>query len=184
MALDAIIEAVLFYQAEPTTFSALASLLSEDETAIASAVATLKETLSKRGIRLLVSDDTVALVTSPEASGVIEKLRKEEYSGELTKAAAETLAIILYQGPISRFEIDYLRGVNSAFTLRNLLIRGLIEKIQNPKDKRGFLFKTSPALLAHLGLTEVTELPEFDKVKHELDTFKREQSELSADPVL
>jgi segregation and condensation protein B len=172
MSLSTNLEAVLFFKGEAVSFNELARIFSVPADEVHNAALTLKDDLTSRGVRVLLTDDSAALVTAPDASELIETLRKEEYAGEITKAAAETLAIVLYQGPLQRFEIDYLRGVNSAFTLRNLLIRGLIEKIPNPEDKRGFLYRPSADLLAHLGLTGVTELPEFDKVKRELETFK------------
>ena len=84
----------------------------------------------------------------------------------------ETLSIILYQGPISRSDIDYIRGVNSQFILRNLLIRGLIERIDNPNDARSFLYKVSINLLANLGINKIEELPEYEQVKKDIDLFK------------
>lgn len=172
MSLATNLEAVLFFKGEAVSFEELAHLLRVSVEEVSGAISALKEELGSRGVRILLTHDSAALVTAPEASSLIEALRREEYSGEITKAAAETLAIVLYQGPLQRFEIDYLRGVNSTFTLRNLLVRGLIEKIPNPQDKRGFLYRPSADLLAHLGLTSVTELPEFDKVKRELEAFK------------
>jgi segregation and condensation protein B len=74
---------------------------------------------------------------------------------DLGKAGLETLSIILYQGPISRAEIDYIRGVNSNFILRNLLIRGLIERVENPHDQRSFLYKPTLELISYLGLSKI-----------------------------
>jgi segregation and condensation protein B len=181
MSIETKLEAILFFRGEATSFDELARILQVTLDEAREGTARLKESLAGRGIRVLITDDSAALVTAQEVSEFIETLRKEEYAGEITKAAAETLAIVLYQGPLQRFEIDYLRGVNSTFTIRNLLIRGLIEKVPNPNDKRGFLYKASADLLAHLGLTEVTELPEFDKVKRELEAFKASQVESAAD---
>jgi len=97
-------------------------------------------------------------------------MRKSELKADIGKAGAETLAIILYQEPISRAEIDKIRGVNSSFILRNLLIRGLIERNQN-KATNSFQFKISPQLLSHLGVTHKHELPDFAKVVDALEKF-------------
>jgi chromosome segregation and condensation protein ScpB len=75
------------------------------------------------------------LGTVPEASELIEKIIKDELTRELGKSSLETLTIILYKSPIAKPEIDYIRGVNSNYILRNLLVRGLVEKISNPKDQ-------------------------------------------------
>jgi hypothetical protein len=103
----------------------------------------------------------VTLTTVPQVSTLIEKITKEELSKELSKAALETLAIVLYKGPIARSEIDYIRGVNSTFILRNLLIRGLVEKIDNPNDQRSFLYGTTLATLEYLGISSSSELPKY-----------------------
>ncbi len=80
------------------------------------------------------------------------------------------MTIVLYRGPIARSQIDYIRGVNSTFTLRNLLIRGLIERIPNPKDSRGFLYRPTFDLMNHLGITRIENLPEYAKVVTETQT--------------
>ena len=105
-------------------------------------------------------------------SSLIEKLTKEELMKDLGKAGLETLSIILYQGPLPRAEIDYIRGVNSQFILRNMLIRGLIEKVENPADRRSFLYKPTMQLLAHLGLSSTSSLPDFDVVRKNIEAFK------------
>ena len=73
-------------------------------------------------------------------------------SSEIGKAGLETLAIVLYNGPVSRREIDYIRGVNSSFILRNLCVRGLVEREADSKDQKIFKYRSSLNLLAHLGI--------------------------------
>ena len=119
------------------------------------------------------------LTTITEASELIKQITKEELTKDLGKAALETLAIVLYQGPISRADIDYIRGVNSSFILRNLMIRGLIERMNNPNDPRGYLYRPTFELLSHLGITSVKELPEFDTVQENLTDFMRKNEEES-----
>ena len=115
------------------------------------------------------------LGTAKELSPLIEQLTKEELTKDLGKAGLETLSIILYQGPITRADIDYIRGVNSQFIVRNLLIRGLVERVENPKDARSFLYKTTLDLLSHLGISKIEELPEYAQVREDIDGFKRAQ---------
>jgi segregation and condensation protein B len=81
----------------------------------------------------------------------------------------ETISIIAYKGPVSRAEIDYIRGVQSNFILRNLQIRGLVEKITNEKDHRSFLYRPTFELLQFLGVSRIEDLPEYDKVKAEFE---------------
>lgn len=176
ISLDAKIEAILFYKSEPISIDALSKILRADKSDIRTSLETLKEKLQGRGITLLLKDDEVLLGTAPEASALIETIIKEELSRDLGKAGLETLSAILYQGPITRAELDYIRGVNSTFILRNLLIRGLIEKIPNPKDQRSFLYRPTFDLLSLLGITRVEDLPEYDKVRLEIEAFHAKET--------
>jgi segregation and condensation protein B len=173
MTLDAQIEAILFWKAEPVSVKKLASILEKNEAEIREAVAILRtNVLANRGLTLIELEDEVTLGTAKDLSFLIEKLTKEELMKDLGKAGLETLSIILYQGPIPRAEIDYIRGVNSQFILRNMLIRGLIEKVENPADRRSFLYKPTMELLAHLGLSAVSSLPDYETVRKNIETFK------------
>ena len=175
--LDAKIEAILFFKSEPVSISALSKILHADEQEIITSIGILKEKLYGRGIALLSKNEEVLLGTTAEASVLIENLMKEEISRDLGKAGLETLSAVLYQGPITRAELDYIRGVNSTFILRNLLIRGLVEKIPNPKDQRSFLYRPTFELLAHLGITRVADLPEYDTVRNEIAAFHITETE-------
>jgi segregation and condensation protein B len=112
------------------------------------------------------------LGTSKELSPLIEKLTKDELTRDLGKAGLETLSIVLYQGPLARADIDYIRGVNSQFILRALLIRGLVERIDNPKDARSYLYKPTLDLLSHLGVSKIADLPEYEQVRKDIEGFK------------
>lgn len=177
------LEAVLFWKAEPLSIKKLSTLLNTDENTIKDGLKTLEQNLEGRGIVLVQTDNEIMLGTAKEASSLIEQLTKEDLARDLGKAGLETLSIILYQGPISRADIDYIRGVNSQFIIRNLLIRGLIERTENT-DSRGFLYKSSLDLLSHLGLTKITDLPEYDKVRSEINSFRQspETTETSDTP--
>ena len=167
------IEALLFWKAEPVSIKKLASLLGKSEEEIKAALIFLRGALSERGITLIQLENEVTLGTAKEASELIESLTKEELTKDLGKAGLETLSIILYQGPISRAEIDYIRGVNSQFILRNLLVRGLIERIDNPKDQRSFLYKPTLQLLSFIGISKIEDIPEFEIVKKDIENFKQ-----------
>jgi len=141
MQLDSKIEALLFYKGEAMKIKELIKLLGADQDAVENALKDLKEKLVGRGVELVRKDEEVILATTSGMADLIEQIRKDELTKDLGKAGAETLAIVLYKGPITRAGIDYIRGVNSTFILRNLLIRGLIEKVSNPTDQRSFLYK-------------------------------------------
>ena len=171
--LDKKIEALLFWKGEPMKLKKIADMLSVSEEEIKNSIQILKEKLEGRGVSLMEKEDEVMMVTAGECSELIEKLTKEELSKDLGKAALETLSIILYQGPIKRSELDYIRGVNSQFILRNLLVRGLIEKIADPKDARTFVYKPSFELLAHLNVKSIEELPDYEAVRKDIESFKK-----------
>lgn len=166
------IEAILFWKAEPVSIQKLAQLLNTDIRSIKNGLVELENSLQGRGTTLVQTNEDVMLGTSKETSSLIEQLAKDELDHDLSKAGLETLSIVLYQGPISRADIDYIRGVNSQFTLRILLIRGLVERVDNPTDARSFLYKPTVALLSHMGLSKLEELPEFEKIKKEIEQFK------------
>ena len=171
MNLEQKIEAILFFKAEPIKISKLAQILEVTETEINQALELLKNSLTNRGLKIILNAEEVELVTAPEISSVIERLTKEELSKDLGRAGLETLSIVLYQGPIAKAMIDHIRGVNSSFILRNLQIRGLVEREVNQKDARSFSYKPTTELLAHLGITTIDELPEIDKVKAEINSI-------------
>lgn len=165
--LVAAIEAVLFVYGEPMEIKKIAKLVKADETAVKEALKNLEqEFLSEnRGLKLIFSGDKIQLATKPEFSSFLENFIKEEFKENLTPAALETLSLIAYLGPVSRSQIDYYRGVNSAFILRSLLIRGLIERSADPKRANVYLYEVSFDLLKYLGISKVEELPEYPQFK-------------------
>jgi segregation and condensation protein B len=177
-ALTAQVEAILFWKAEPIHIKKLATLCGSTYQEIVVAVGELraKYEASGHGITLIENgtgdDIEVTLGTAPALSPIIEKLTKDELMRDLGKAGLETLSIILYQGPISRAEVDYIRGVNSQFIIRNLLVRGLVERRDNPKDMRSYLYAPTMELIAHFGVNKIADLPEYETVRKDIEAFK------------
>lgn len=170
MPIDILIEGLLFYKSAPQKKATVLKLFGITSEELSNALTVLKDRLKSGATRLIETDTDLQLVTAPELAPVIEALRKNELRADIGKAGAETLAIILYQGPISRAEIDRIRGVNSSFILRNLQIRGLIER-GGGEQGSGFRYLITPALLAHLGVTHVHELPDFARIADALEKF-------------
>lgn len=169
MNLDVLIEALLFYKAVPQSKQKLIKLFAVPENEFTDALKILKNRLEQGATRLIETEDQIQLSTAPELSEFIESLRKQDLTGDIGKAGAETLAIILYREPIARVEIDRIRGVNSSFILRNLLMRGLI--IRESITGHGYQFRISPSLLQHLGVTNKQELPQFSEFMNAIDAF-------------
>ncbi len=165
--LSAAIEAILFVYGEPMEIKKISKLLKIDSSAVKDALKNLEQEFSNenRGLSLIFSGEKVQLATKPDFTSFLEDFIKEEFKENLTPASLETLSLIAYLGPISRAQIDYYRGVNSSFILRNLLIRGLVDRRPDEKRSNVYLYEASFDLLKYLGITKVEELPEFEKFK-------------------
>ena len=122
----------------------------------------------------MVVDDgkQVELRAAPQVAELIEKVRKDEYAREVGKAGQEVLAAVMYRGPLTRSEIDFIRGVNSSQTLRTLTMRGLMRKIPNPKDSRSFLYESTTELLSTLGVSRAQDLPDYQDVRDKLQKLE------------
>lgn len=177
MQLASALIAILYYKGEPTSYEDLAKLTRSSKKEIADELEEVRSLLAPTGLSVTSTYDSVELRTAKDAHELIERIRKEELSRDLGKAGLETLSIILYKGPSTRADIDYIRGVNSTAILRNLLIRGLIEKLPNPNDQRSFLYRPSHDLFGHLGITHTEEMPGYKDIQAELDAFNREDAE-------
>jgi len=172
MSLENQIEAILLFKNEPISFRELSKIFSVTSEDIKEAVKNLKIFYENRGIVLVDNGEELIFGTHPQTSELIEKLQKDEISRDLGRAGLETLSIILYRGPISRREIDYIRGVNSGFIIRNLLIRGLIERSESEAGERSFSYKATLELLRFLGIKNRQELPNFETAFKKIEEFK------------
>jgi segregation and condensation protein B len=164
MELESKIEGLLFYKGEDVAVNKLAELLSVTTDEVEIALKKLEESLNGRGLVLVRKDDRVVLGITGELSPLIESIRKDEITKELSKATLETLSIVLYKNGVSRSEVDYIRGVNSSFILRNLLVRGLIEKVIDSKDNRRILYRPTFETLSYMNITSINQLPNYDQV--------------------
>lgn len=166
------IEALLFISGGGMTLHALATRLKQSESDIKRAVEALKAHLKESHDLVIVEHDhTVGLATSSHISSLVEEFAREEFSGDLTRSALETLAIVAYKGPIRRADIDYIRGVNSSFMIRNLLMRGLIERARDENDSRSYAYRVSTEFLKFLGLTSLEDLPDYGTLAERLEEF-------------
>lgn len=123
----------------------------------------------ERGLALLITPEEIQLVTKPQFGDLLLSFLKEELHEELTPATLEALSLIAYGGPISRARLDFLRGVNSTFTLRTLRVRGLVERIPDPLMPHSFLYDITQECLRHLGASSREALPRYAEFKVHLD---------------
>ena len=160
LTLAAKIEAMLFVSAEPVPVAQLAAALDVNSTVVERGLKELEEAFASRGLRLQRNAGRVQMTTAPEIASLVEKFLGLEATTHLSRAALETLAIIAYQQPVTRPQVDSIRGVNSDAMLKSLLSKGLVQESGRTEGPgRPILYSTSPEFLQHFGLSSIAELP-------------------------
>lgn len=166
--LKSIIESVLFLSGEPVRISKLAKVTGAKMPEVENALMVLGNDYSNgRGMVIIRKEDFVQMATSPDNATYLDELIKSEIQENLSKAALEVLSIVAYRGPIMRLDVEAIRGVNCSFTLRSLMMRGLLERIENPKDNRSYLYNVSFEFLKKLGLQNIKDLPDFEMLSRD-----------------
>ena len=163
--IKSIIESLMLVSAKPLAMDEIAKFLELDEEAVKKAIAELVEKYDQAdsGIQVAINGKKVQFTTNPANADSLYKYFKEELSSELSRPALETLTIIAYRQPISKEELEQIRGVNCSMIIRNLLIKGLIE-LEDTKDSLVPLYSVTMDFLRHLGISSVEELPDFTKL--------------------
>jgi len=159
------VEALLFLSEEPVKIDKLSIVLSISIDEAEALVGELKNDLAsaRRGLQIFEVAGGYQMGTLPELAPYIEKAFSEDVSSNLSTAALEALAIIAYKQPVTRIEIESIRGVRSEHVLENLLKRKLI-KISGRKEGPGrpLLYNTTPDFLKYFGLKELSDLPSLE----------------------
>ena len=164
LSLAAQVESLLFVADAPVPVSRLAEALDATPGQVEQALAELEAATSGGGLRLQRDGTRVQLVTAPEAAPTVERFLGLEARTRLSRAALETLAIIAYSQPLTRPEIEAIRGVSSDSVLRTLLSLGMIEEVgRAPTVGRPILYGTTFEFLQHFGLRSRNELPPLDQ---------------------
>ncbi|WP_249871907.1 SMC-Scp complex subunit ScpB [Oceanobacillus saliphilus] len=161
--LKAIVEGLLFASGdEGMTLKQICKVLELPESAVQHIIEELKYDYERkdRGLMMMQSHEVLHLTTKPEHSSYFKKLLELPQASRMSQAALETLAIIAYQQPITRTEIEEIRGVKSDRPVQTLLSRALIEETGRKETVgRPILFRTSKDFLTYFGLTSLEELP-------------------------
>jgi segregation and condensation protein B len=158
--LAAKIEAMLFVSAEPVSVAQLSQALDVTASVVERGLKELDEVLLTRGLRLQRNAGRVQLTTAPELAPLVELFLGLEATTHLSRAALETLAIIAYQQPCTRPQVDSIRGVNSDGMMKSLLSKGLVQESgRTDGPGRPILYSTTPEFLQHFGLGSITERP-------------------------
>lgn len=165
------LESLLFISSKPLSVKEIAELLEvkakEVEETLEQIAHQYKE--QNRGFILIKNNSQYQLTTAPENAELISKFLKEETSGELSQPSLEALTIIAYRGPITKLELERIRGVNCSLILRNLLIRGLVEeKVDKHKNETFYLVTLD--FIKFLGVSSIEDLPDYEKL-HRVETL-------------
>jgi segregation and condensation protein B len=158
--LHALLESILFVASDPVPVTVLATALDVKADRVEDALKILSEEYWKRGLQILRMGDRIHITTSPRAAQAVEKFLGIEHTIGLSRAALETLAILAYKQPLTRPQIDSIRGVNSDSVLENLIAKNLVEETGRTEGPgRPILYGTTEDFLRHFGLGSVAELP-------------------------
>ncbi len=180
MNLSSSLEALLFVAAKPLKVKDLADFTKTKPEQVINALDKLVEdyNASERGLAIIKQGSSYQMVTAPKQASLIKEFVKDETMGELTRPSIEALTIIAYRGPITKLDLDRIRGVNCALILRNLLMHGLIEA-QFDKKKNENYYNITLDFIRFLGIKDVIELPNYTKLSTD-DTLDKilEQPEM------
>lgn len=171
------IESLLFVSSEPISLAQLKKMCDSKKGDIEVALDCLREKYKNQkdcGIIFIESGDKYQLSSHPDNAKLVKDFLKSDATGELTEPALETLTIIAYRGPITKPELEQIRGVNCSLILRNLLIRALIERTDGSKTDMP-RYRVTHEFIKFLGISQVSELPDYQKLSsHEtLDQILR-----------
>jgi len=158
--IPAALEALLFVSAEPVAPSQLATVLELSTSAVEQGLKELDGELQSRGLRLQRHGGRIQLTTAPEMAETVERFLGLEATSRLSRAALETLAIVAYQQPVTRPQIEGVRGVSSDGVMKSLLGKGLVQEVGRTEGPgRPILYGTAPDFLQHFGLNSLMDLP-------------------------
>ena len=169
------LEALLFYYGEPIHMKKICAILDlkdKEFEEVLEVLSTKLEHDGERGLFILQKEGLIQLVTKPIFGEVLQKIVEKDLKEELTPTAVETLSIIAYIGPLGRAELDYIRGVNSSFILRSLVLRGLVWRRESKRRGGFYDYEVSFDFLKHVGLGGAAELPEYDKYQKILQRLR------------
>lgn len=164
--LSVVLESVLFVASEPVTAAQLARSLNVSEAEVQAELANLAEhyRTSGRGLRLQWLNGKVQLVTAPTAAPYVEAFLNLDATTRLSPPALETLAIVAYRQPVTRAQIEAIRGVDCASVLRSLVQRGLIAEVGRLESVgRPILYGVTEMFMQHFGLSDLKDLPPLEE---------------------
>lgn len=161
---------LLYLSGDPLSFKKMSELLEVTEADILQQLPVVKEKLESIGLTLLITETEATVVTKSEHAQLVESFRKDELKGDLTPATLQVLTLVAYFGEITREQISYIRGVQSAQSIRTLLVRGLV-------SRSGENCRLTSDAFQMLGITKKEELPEYERLSLEFRKKLNEKEE-------
>lgn len=159
------IESLLLVAGKPVSLKEIANNIGKSVAEVQNEINSLIEEYKNRGFRIIKKDEKYLLVSAQENAELVAKFLNEELRYELSAAALETLAIIVYKQPITRAEIENIRGTDCSRILRVLMIRGLIEEVGRKESPgRPILYGTTVKMLTYLGIESEDQLPKMEGI--------------------
>ena len=170
MSVKSEIESLLFVSSRPLSAKRLAEATGHSKDEVKKALEALAAEYDAReesGVILLRNGDEIQLATAPDHAEMVKAYLKDESFGELTRPALETLTIVGYRGPLTKAELEQIRGVNCSLILRNLMIRGLVETEGGKADDAGApaTYRVTFDFLRYLGIRQMSELPDYESLR-------------------
>ncbi len=159
------VESILFVMTKPISLKDLAKLVNRSTTEVEVVLEKLKDEYNRinKGIHILFVEQEVQMVINPANAKLIKNIVKEEIVSELTQPQLETLTIIAYRGPITKLELEQIRGVNCSLILKNLIIKDLIKVKEDTVIEKN-KYWISPKFMRHLGINELEDLPDYENL--------------------
>lgn len=165
MSIKSQIESLLFIAAKPLSLNDLNKILSKDKKEIEKALIELRDIYhqNESGLQIIEQSKKYQMVSSADNAKLVQKYLEDETSGELSQPSLEALTIIAYRGPISKTELERIRGVNCSLILRNLLLRGLIEE-KSSASSEDRIYNVSLDFIRFLGIESIKQLPDYQRL--------------------
>lgn len=170
--LKSILESILLVAEKPVSAKELSACSGAMLSDVQKTLAELIDQYKDRGMKVIKKGEYFSLVTAPENAEAVSRFLNEELRHDLSEQALEVLSIITYKQPVTRIDVEEIRGVASDQLLRNLMIRGLITEVGRKESPgRPILYGTTMEFLQYFGLSDEKELPEFQSDAPAVDTL-------------
>lgn len=168
------LQAILYANGGEMKKSELASLMQISQDELTQHARELEQSITDTGLDLIITETSLSLRSAAKYAEYVTELQKTDSEKDIGTAGLEVLSIVLYKEAVSRAVIDYIRGVNSSGTLRQLVLRGLLERKKNQHDARAWVYTATPELFAYVGITTGEQLPDYETLATALRTQQEE----------